>query len=87
MTSVVSFITIVKVGIPDLNGAKLDELQATLIWTELADAIQSFLFYDDRRALPTAPDVVKRDEALDIMLADLVAKDMASNSAPVTEHY
>jgi len=55
-----------------------------VIWTELADSIQSFLFYEDRKGIPqVSPEIVQRDEAIDISFADLISRVLLPSSSKV----
>lgn len=85
VTSVESFISIAKKGLPDLNqSSEISDVRNNLIWTELADSIEGFLFHEDRKNIPQSPpDVVKWDEGIDISLCDLIAKYLLAVSAKV----
>ena len=62
----------------------MSDVQANILWTELADSIQFFLFSDEREKLPyISQEIVQRDDNIDIQLVDLIAKDMLSQSAKV----
>jgi len=83
-SAVSSFISISKIGINDLNKSDISEIKVNVIWTELADSVQAFLFNDERSVVSShVPDIVKRDENIDITLVDLLARDLVACSVKV----
>jgi hypothetical protein len=93
-----AFIRTTKLGLPDLNDSgtliifkykvilfiDVTDLKANIIWTELADSVEAFVFHEDRKGIPrSSPEIVLRDENIDISLLDLLAKDMLASSARV----
>eukprot|EP01117_Protostelium_nocturnum_P011498 TRINITY_DN4169_c0_g3_i3.p1 TRINITY_DN4169_c0_g3~~TRINITY_DN4169_c0_g3_i3.p1 ORF type:complete len:1577 (+),score=290.08 TRINITY_DN4169_c0_g3_i3:487-5217(+) len=76
---------VVKTGLEDIsNSQEIDEIHRNIIWTELIDSVQFFLVHDDRSGIPhIGPDLVKRDEDIDIGLVDLLAVHMLSYSSVV----
>eukprot|EP01114_Cavostelium_apophysatum_P016981 TRINITY_DN4944_c0_g1_i2.p1 TRINITY_DN4944_c0_g1~~TRINITY_DN4944_c0_g1_i2.p1 ORF type:complete len:1482 (+),score=384.90 TRINITY_DN4944_c0_g1_i2:202-4647(+) len=84
ISAVEAFITVIKSGLKSINEATLSDVQTNVIWTEIADSIQSFLLNDDRKGIPaTPPDIVLRDESIDTSLVDLVTNTMLSSAAKV----
>jgi len=85
-SAVDSFITIIGIGLPALNRSDLDDLQNNILWTEMADCIHIFLFTDERDKLPyISPDIVQRDDLIDISLVDVLAHQMLGQSAKVSK--
>lgn len=97
ISSINAFCAVTRVGLVDLNeigkdhkkfkkftATDLTDVQRNLIWTELTDCIQGFIFCEDRGKIGRIPpDIVRRDEDLDTLLLDLLARDMISYSVKV----
>jgi len=83
--SVNAFLEAVNIGLSDINCSKeINGIGLNLIWTELTDNIQSFLFYDDRGSIPyCSPEISQKDERIDFSLINLIAESMLSCASKV----
>eukprot|EP01119_Soliformovum_irregulare_P017651 TRINITY_DN5270_c0_g2_i3.p1 TRINITY_DN5270_c0_g2~~TRINITY_DN5270_c0_g2_i3.p1 ORF type:complete len:1456 (-),score=501.24 TRINITY_DN5270_c0_g2_i3:3-4370(-) len=82
--SVENFIRVVTVGLDPISASEFSDLKFNLIWTELVDSIEGFIFQVERRNVPMGtPEIVKRDENLDVALVRLLAREMITKSEKV----
>ncbi|PRP89711.1 protein hypothetical protein [Planoprotostelium fungivorum] len=83
--AITCFVQIVKTGIHDISvTTDLTDIVLNIIWTELIDCIQYFLVQEEKRtATGRTPEMMKRDDDMDVQLIDLLTYDVLSCSSGV----